>query len=832
MQDAPKTSTVIGPIYTTSEKTKTTTEDQSRCRRQLNCHINVEICTSVKSIKYVLKYVHKGNDQATFQINTTTTGSTNDEIKNFVNARYIGSTEAAWRIFEFPLHERFPSVVQLAVHLENGQRVYFTEGTADERARNGPPATTLTAFFQLCCVDDFASNLLYIDVPRFYTWETSKKEWKRRKRGTKVPDVDIYETQTLGRVYTVSPKQGECFFLRLLLHSIKGPRSFDSLKTVNGLITDTFREACLLLGLLDDDTVWHSTMREASVSSSAHTLRFLFSIIITQCNPSNIRDLWLQHKAHLTDDFVHQSYATEQADNMALIQVENAVLSMGGQPLSSYGLDTPHRDAAERTGQDYQRETAYNVEAERIKSEGNQNKMTPDQQEGFSKFMNSVKDKSKGIFFLDAPGGCGKTFLIETILATIRSEGKIAIATASSGLAATLITGGRTVHSAFKIPLDLTRSHQPMCSIKKGTSLSRLIQDCSAIIVDEAPMLNKIVFESMDRSLRDITSVDEPMGGIPVLLCGDFRQILPVIRSGTRANIVNSCIKRSYLWQSVTRLSLTTNMRVHLHSDQDTKNFAQKLLEIGDGKTPLVSHPDKININDLGHVVDSLDALINNVYPDFSDNMHNAQWLSERVILAPLNETVTKINEKLTAMMPNLPTTYSAVNTAISDEDATHYPTEFLNSIELSGLPPHLLQIKIGMPVMVLRSLNPPRLMNGTRCIVTKSLPNVIEVKITCGPYEDEVHMIPRIRLQPSDTTLPFTFQRQQFPLRPCFALTINKAQGQSLRIVGLDLRSQVFAHGMLYVALSRTGNKNAIHILSPKPNGVTSNVVYTEILI
>ena len=92
--------------------------------------------------------------------------------------------------------------------------------------------------------------------------------------------------------------------------------------------------------------------------------------------------------------------------------------------------------------------------------------------------------------------------------------------------------------------------------------------------------------------------------------------------------------------------------------------------------------------------------------------------------------------------------------------------------------------------------------------------------------------MIPRIRLQPSDTTLPFTFQRQQFPLRPCFALTINKAQGQSLRIVGLDLRSQVFAHGMLYVALSRTGNKNAIHILSPKPNGVTSNVVYTEILI
>ena len=86
--------------------------------------------------------------------------------------------------------------------------------------------------------------------------------------------------------------------------------------------------------------------------------------------------------------------------------------------------------------------------------------MMSDQQSVLTTFIQAVQNKQKGMFFLDAPGGCGKTFLIETrsILSTIRSERKIAIDTASSGLATTLLTGGRTVHSTFKVPLDITRT--------------------------------------------------------------------------------------------------------------------------------------------------------------------------------------------------------------------------------------------------------------------------------------------------------------------------------------------------------------------------------------
>lgn len=798
--------------------------------RQLNCHINVEICTSVKSIKYVLKYVHKGSDQATFRINDENKSS-EDEIQNFVNARYIGSTEAAWRIFEFPLHERHPSVVQLAVHLENGQRVYFNEQTALQTATNDPPSTTLTAFFKLCREDEFARNLLYSNVPQFYTWDSGQKTWKRRKRGTKIEGQDICEAQTIGRVYTISPRQGECFFLRLLLHNVTGPRSFDELKTVNGLICSTFREACMLLGLLENDHVWHLTLQEAVVSATPQALRSLLAIIITHCNPSDIMTLWLQHKNSLTEDILHlnENMNQQTADNIALVQLEDCVLQMGGQCLHSYGLPAAQRDAAERIGKDYRREVDYDTEQQRERAMRNHTLMTPDQQHVFKTFMKAVEENATGIFFLDAPGGCGKTFLIETILATIRSESKIAIATASSGLAATLITGGRTVHSTFKVPLDLARFDTPMCSVKKGTSLARLIQDCSAIIVDEAPMLNKSVFEALDRTLRDIKSTNETMGGIPFLLCGDFRQILPVVRSGTRADIVNSCIKKSYLWQKVKLLKLTTNMRVHLHDDHDQASFSKLLLEIGNGTKLTVSDPDTVSVLELGNIATSIEDLINKVFPDFTDNVGHAQWLSERAILAPLNETVTKINNKLTACMTSAPKTYVSVNSAVSEDDATHYPVEFLNSIELAGLPPHTLTLKIGMPVMVLRSLNPPKLMNGTRCLVTQTMPNVIEVQICSGPYKNEKHWIPRIILTPSDSGLPFTFQRKQFPVRPCFALTINKAQGQSFRTVGMDLTSPVFSHGMLYVALSRTGDKDAVHILAPSSR--TRNVVYPEVL-
>ncbi|KAK3880245.1 hypothetical protein Pcinc_015250 [Petrolisthes cinctipes] len=122
----------------------------------LGAHVNVESCTSIKSIKYVCKYVNKGSDMAVFGVQE----DTSDEIKKFQLGRFISSNEAAWRIFGFDIHEHHPTVQRLAEHLKNGQRVYFTEETA-RQALEQPSETTLTAFFLLCQNDEFAKSLLY-----------------------------------------------------------------------------------------------------------------------------------------------------------------------------------------------------------------------------------------------------------------------------------------------------------------------------------------------------------------------------------------------------------------------------------------------------------------------------------------------------------------------------------------------------------------------------------------------------------------------------------------------------------------------------------------------
>ena len=184
----------------------------------LNAHINAEFCNSVKSIKYVCKYVNKGSDMSMFGIQEA---DKNDEIKCYQAARYLSSNEAVWRILEFLIHEHSPAVMHLQVHLENGQRIYFTE----ENARQGAITvnnTKLMAFFDLCREDDYATTLLYNEVPQYFTWEEKAKQWKRRKQGETVEGhPGILRSDVIGRVYTVHPNQFECFCLRMLLHHVR-----------------------------------------------------------------------------------------------------------------------------------------------------------------------------------------------------------------------------------------------------------------------------------------------------------------------------------------------------------------------------------------------------------------------------------------------------------------------------------------------------------------------------------------------------------------------------------------------------------------------------------
>lgn len=214
-------------------------------------------------------------------------------------------------------------------------------------------------------------------------------------------------------------------------------------------------------------------------------------------------------------------------------------------------------------------------------------------------------------------------------------------------------------------------------------------------------------------------------------------------------------------------------------------------------------------------------------------------FLNERTILAARNDDVSAINNETLNVFPGETITYLAADKMSDDVhlDRTmenQYPNEFLNSLNPPGLPPFKLDLKVGCPIMLLRNIAPKDgLCNGTRLVVVKCADFVIEAQILTGDKHGNRVFIPRISLAPSSSESVVKMTRRQFPVRLAYAMTINKSQGQSVKFVGLDLRTPVFSHGQLYVALSRCTSSDRIFILLPTDSiDSTMNIVYPEVLL
>ena len=147
-------------------------------------------------------------------------------------------------------------------------------------------------------------------------------------------------------------------------------------------------------------------------------------------------------------------------------------------------------------------------------------KLNNDQKHIFDRILHCVEKNQPGFFFVDGPGGTGKTYLYRCLLTSVRSRGSIALATASSGIAALIMPGGRTAHSRFKIPISLDTNST--CNVKKQSELACLIGHASIIIWDEAPMAHRYALEALDRLLRDLANNNLLFGGKVVILGGDF----------------------------------------------------------------------------------------------------------------------------------------------------------------------------------------------------------------------------------------------------------------------------------------------------------------------
>jgi ATP-dependent DNA helicase PIF1 len=508
--------------------------------------------------------------------------------------------------------------------------------------------------------------------------------------------------------------------------------------------------------------------------------------------------------------------------NKGLIQIEDKIYLLSEKSLRDFGLPSPQRineiDSVRTT-------LVHDCNQLNEYVSNHLPNLVPDQRLAFDVIVNSVENNEGQLLFIDAPGGTGKTYLMNLILAKIRSTGRQALAVASSGIAATLLSGGKTAHSTFKLPLNVSLQNETICSIRKNGPLGQLLQKVCLIIWDECTMSHRSHIEAVDRTLKDLRNSDKIMGGVTFVFAGDFRQTLPVVPRGTRADILKACLKSSPLWSSVQSITLRTNMRAHLGGGD--RHFSSLLLQVGDGKIP--EQDGLIKIDELGMSVSNLNDLISNVYPEIENICQKDHtWMCERAILSPRNSSVDHINEQILERIPGDKKIYKSIDTVLDTEDVVHYPQEFLNSLNPSGLPSHTLNIKVGIPIILLRNLNPPNLCNGTRLQVKSLRKNVIECIILTGPAAGQLAHIPRIPMIPTD--LPFQFKRLQFPIKISFAITINKSQGQTYKYIGLDLREDCFTHGQLYVGLSRSGNAENQFILKPQKNE-TKNVVYHEVL-
>ena len=325
--------------------------------------------------------------------------------------------------------------------------------------------------------------------------------------------------------------------------------------------------------------------------------------------------------------------------------------------------------------------------------------------------------------------------------------------------------------------------------------------------------------------------VDKPFGGIVVVFGGDPHQILPVVHHANQSKIVSSCIHASQLWSQIQHFHLTINMRVK----PEEIDFANYLLTLGNGTSPVYPHIGEDIIRIPGkYLVGSAEELIDKVFPKLENRYTDRYFVSHRAILTPLNANVDKLNEDIMAMFPGEGKTYLSADSVADEDMANTYPTDFLNSITLSGMPPHSMTLKVGAPVMLLQNLRAGPgngLHNGTCMIVLTLGQRVVEVEISSGVNKGKCVLIPHITIAPSDTKLPFTLKCCQFPICPCFAMSTNKAQGQTLQYVGIYLPDNVFTHGQLYVAFSRVQAGSSLAVCLNNPDGFTRNIVYQEVL-
>ena len=207
-----------------------------------------------------------------------------------------------------------------------------------------------------------------------------------------------------------------------------------------------------------------------------------------------------------------------------------------------------------------------------------------DQKKIFDTVMKAVRENESCQIFIAARGGCGKTYLLNAILDAVRSsnsDGCIALAMATTGIAAQLLNLGRTFHSRLKAPLH--PNENSTLNITKQSQFSKLVQKAKVLLIEEVTMQHKFQLEALDRTLQDLTfKENSPFGGKITILIGDYIQCSPLCQGSNRAQIVKNVINALHLWDHFKVFKFSQNKRVKASGDPKLEAFDKWTVSIGD----------------------------------------------------------------------------------------------------------------------------------------------------------------------------------------------------------------------------------------------------------
>ncbi|XP_029150729.1 uncharacterized protein [Arachis hypogaea] len=443
-------------------------------------HINLEFCNKSNVIKYLFKYVNKGPDRVTATIRETydvgESSQVVDEIKQYYNYRYLSPSESMWRIFAYDIHHRWPSIHRLTFHLPNQQHVVFDDVdiTTHVYLCNKDLLTMFTSWMMANRQFPEGRSLTYVEYPGKFVYCLNSKEWKPRQKGF-----------SIGRLSFAHPSSGELFYMRMLLNVQRGCTSFRSIRTVNGVTYDTFQEACFAMEFLIDDKEYVSAIKEVVELASAAQLRRLFVMLLLSGSMGRPLSVWEQTWAYLFDDILYRrrhelqypdlTMSQDELQTFCLLEIEK-LLQSNGKSLRNYaGMPVPNNSLVSQfSNLMLLRELEYDIVSLTHEHDANILKLNEEKRVVYNKIIDCVSNKRHRFFFVYGFGGTGKTFLYRVLSARLRYEKKIVINVASSGISSLLLPGGKTVHSMFNIPVELTED--TVCRIKKDSPKSEVFQ--------------------------------------------------------------------------------------------------------------------------------------------------------------------------------------------------------------------------------------------------------------------------------------------------------------------------------------------------------------------